>query len=209
MRFVTFHTGGQYKAMAERAQASARKLRFDVEIYERPDLGRWGANIHQKAPLLLEVMDRTGEDVVWVDADLYFVKYPALLHEVPDGADVAAYCEGKACLWGGLTWHRASPSGREILEAWIEKNKVCPGFSDDSNLRWVLNQRAKARLFKLPPAYAWNPELMRHRFSGAQPVVVHDMVVTAMNPAERADVWMRDDDGQERVMRRVNPDSST
>lgn len=179
--FITMHTDERYERLAARLCKSAEKFSIEVKAIKRPHLARWADNLFQKAEVIRENMDVDGKrDLVWLDADAWLERKPDLFWKID--ADFAAYFGGRQALYGGVKWFKAGQIGVDIVDRWIKQNQETPQYIDDNNLLHVLGN---ARVFHLPPAYSWTEKWMRRRFPGADPVICHDMVVTANDPARR------------------------
>ena len=82
-KIVSFYTKGTgYSDYATRLMKSLWPLKVPFEIHEVPNRKDWNKNCHYKPIFLKQMMLKNpGIDLIWVDADAIFHKYPDLFNE--------------------------------------------------------------------------------------------------------------------------------
>lgn len=176
MKVVSFYTNEVYRLQAEGMKASAEAVGLSVELIERPDRGAWWKNCNQKCEVVLEAMNRwPKEDILWADADMRFLRYPAIF----DGLDseFAAFFYAPFHPIGGALWFSAN-GGRHYAETWAKEVAAHPEREDDSiNFRAALRTVPQPRMTHLPPSYCWNEGHMRNAYPGVtEPVILHSYI---------------------------------
>ena len=186
MRVVTAFTPGPYAALADRLLASCHK--FDVPIFPLPfsDLGSWAANANYKPTAILQAMRQTGDDVLWLDADMELL---APLPEFAKPADCwlhrpqaygqvfdfarGAWVDNTARLrapWGGHCAFANTTRSRDLI---IEWQSLCDGFTpatnDEQCLLHAIRRQDAMNEFDItiapfPPVASW----LRHTPAGLQ-----------------------------------------
>ncbi|MEA2036818.1 MAG: hypothetical protein U9O94_04880, partial [Nanoarchaeota archaeon] len=99
---------------------------FDIPRYSKKiaSLGNWNLNTHYKATFIRECLDKFGKnDLVYVDVDARFEKYPELFDNIVD--DVAywlnTYPNGaRNELCSGTLFFKNNDKSREICDKWID-----------------------------------------------------------------------------------------
>lgn len=174
MIVISFYTNEKYKLQAEEMKASAVAVGLRCELIERPDRGSWWKNCNQKSEVILEALDKYGnEPILWQDADTRFRKYPELLDQID--ADMAAFFYSPRIPIGGTLWFNGQKA-RKYVEAWAKMVRENPTREDDSiNFRDALASVKNSRIEHLPPAYCWNEKTFRGCYPGVtDPVIVHN-----------------------------------
>jgi hypothetical protein len=171
VKVVCYHTGGRYKPLAEQLARSATAVGLSGYIYEMPDLADWKLNVQQKPQVMLRALaDFPGEDILYVDADARFWKFPSEL--LTCQKDMAAFFHHYKPVSATL-FLKNNESGREIAREWAAECEKRPDQHDDIvNLHAALQRLGKTRAQALPPSYYWNKEF-RARFPMSEPVIEH------------------------------------
>lgn len=186
MKLITFHTNDHYKAMAEGLKSSAEGFGLECVLIERQDKGTWWENCNQKCEVILEAIDKYGdESLVWNDADCRYVQKPELFNQLGFYDMAAVFLNGNHHPFGGTLWF----NGRKALpyvKAWAENVRKFPTHEDDSiNFRVALQRIRPKNIFHLPPSYCWREYDMRAALPHAKPVIVHTTSGTHNYPITR------------------------
>jgi hypothetical protein len=172
MFITTFWTDEHYAKHASECVLSAERLGLKVHAQALPDIGSWSGNLRHKIRVIRDALD-SSEDVLYVDADCRFVKYPSLLKAVT--ADVAFHWLRTDLPHGCVIFCRANAAAQTWLDMWEDSFRDHPTERlDEVHMRYAYAEakRAGVRFLHLPPAYAWMKG-WKKRFPGADPVILH------------------------------------
>lgn len=172
MIVASYFTDDRYKRYAERLASSASRIGLASVLYPMPDSGSWQRNVNMKALVVQRALaEHLLDDVLYVDADAVFRKYPTELDAVE--RDLAAvFCQGRPI--SATLLIKNSLGGRDIVRAWVEEcDKHQDQHDDVVNLHAALLRLGGKRAIHLPPSYYWDEREMRSRFPKAEPVVEH------------------------------------
>jgi len=162
-----FHTGGAYKAEADRLEKSLQRLGLKYRIDELPSRGSWDRNILITPEYIRDVMYTTTEPVLYVDADAEF-------HSVPEfdrGYDLQVhYLQGRELLDGTL-WLANNPISRDLVHQWC--NEVRVGEWEQLTLQNILTRRHDIRVNRLAPEYCFIYDTSRALHPGVEPIIEH------------------------------------
>ena len=162
-----FHTGGAYKAEAERLRESLQRLGLKYRIDEVPSRGSWDRNILITPEYIRDVMAETDGPVLYVDADAEF-------HSVPEfdrGYDVQVhYLQGRELL-GGTLWLANNDISRDLVDQWC--NEVRVGEWEQLTLQNILTRRHDVRVKRLDPEYCFIYDTSRALYPGVEPIIEH------------------------------------
>ena len=144
LSYYTFDT--PYMDEARKLAMSLDVLGLKHEIAVKPNLGSWDLNTKHKVEVIRTVLERTHDDVLFIDADATFHGIPEINTDCP----LAAHVMDKA-YWGqntdkrayslmsGTLWFKYCPEAFEILDAWDEENKYSPKVWDQHNLEAAID----------------------------------------------------------------------
>ncbi|ANS05711.1 hypothetical protein [uncultured Mediterranean phage] len=183
MKVITFYTTGEakeqkkYQSLANKLVQSGKPFGIDVVAYHKGYPGCWRDALYLKAKVIREALsDFPKDDILWLDADSYFVSHPSLLFQFPESKHTAGYCATKGWFWGCTHWFRNTPQSVALVESWIKENEEYNEYLDDHNFFYMVNRDKKIGMFTdLPPTYAWLPRYHRPRFGRATPVIIQGM----------------------------------
>jgi hypothetical protein len=169
---ATMHTKS-YEEKAKRLALSALRVGVTLVDNHIEPGEKWRLTTHKKAPVILAALERFKGDILWVDADSEFRRYPIEAHRLPETVTIAAFNHA-GFLWGSTIFWRNNLEARSIIERWVAQNTDTPQYSADNNLWHILEEGRLASYTPLPQAYAscsqpgmWDlPEV-------AEPVIVH------------------------------------
>lgn len=167
MKICCFHTGGGYRAEADRLRESLDRIGLDHRIDELPSRGSWDRNILITPEYIRDVMYTTSKPVLYVDADAEFHSVP----EFPDGFDVQVhYLNGRELLDGTL-WLANNPRTRDLVDQWC--NEVRVGVWEQKTLQDILERRTDIKVNRLGPEYCFIYDTSRALYPGVEPIIEH------------------------------------
>ncbi len=179
-----YHTPGAYAKESEHLRDSLRRWNLPYLPLEVPDLGSWQANTAAKPKRILEALDSTPRDIVYVDADAVFQSYPFEFENFQ--ADVGtcardyalfpsrAKTQGLEILTGTI-YFRNNEAVRDLIHRWIAENEAFPMHWEQRNLQRVLEGQgvagpAHVAVTRLPDSYCQIFDIMR---GAGDPVIEH------------------------------------
>lgn len=176
MIVVAFHTGGKYEEHARELVASAENVGLQVELLVRPTPASWRDGIALKPGVVLEAMKKhPDEDILYVDADCRFVKYPTLFDERRD-IDIAWNWVRPRWPHGCVLFFRANQKGRRMAKLWAQMFDRYPIIHlDEVHLYYAyreMQQKGGVVHLSLPPSYTWMENWAR-RFPTSEVVIRH------------------------------------
>jgi len=115
---VSFYTD-LYKEQADKMIESAKNVGLDTKAIRVEDRGSWSKNTRIKAEIVLKELEYG--NVVYVDADARFLKYPSLFDNLD--CDVAFHRLNNPGnqneLLGGTLFFKSSEKVKDIVKEWI------------------------------------------------------------------------------------------
>lgn len=184
---VTFYTTGTgYETEAKRLVASAGKLNVPLRVYEYPPAGTWRENLNFKSESILRAMDEfPGTDIVFVDCDAIFHRWPKLFDELSAAGnyDIAAHFHpyrgsvNGGSLLSGTLWFRNGPEGRRLVEEWHRIGAANPDIRHQHCLKLAVNELRAAgepvRVYRLPREYTLIFDYYKGTTRPKAPVIEH------------------------------------
>jgi hypothetical protein len=148
---VAYYTVGTlYEAKAKILQRSLE--RFDVPYYIEavPNLGTWHLNTSFKPTFLKSMFNKFDEDLVYVDVDAEFQRYPDLFDTLGSAMNhsIAAYVFDRSCykrsvggfeLLSGTLYITHTPNSYKVLEEWEDRTQRFTTEWDQKSLEFVLD----------------------------------------------------------------------
>jgi hypothetical protein len=183
-KFLTiayFTKGNSYETLSENLKESCKT--YDIPLILKPieNLGSWESNTHYKATFILECLNTYPQNLVYVDVDAVFRRYPDLFDTLD--CDIAYRTESfkwrKNEALSGTIFIKNSDKGKEIIQKWIETNdKIAanqfdPTTWEQANMQRVINGDTSINYFNLPPEYTFITDHTRKLYPGLKPVVEH------------------------------------
>lgn len=151
-----FHTGGPYEKDADKLKASADKLGIPIDIEIIKSRGSWNANTHYKPQSIIEAMlsHPNIDYIIHVDADAWFMQYPALFDKLD--CDISVFYWGTGMTWcSGTVVVRNSIKMSTFMKLWDRDLRANPKqHGDQAALGNLLNKNGIAlNIQKLPAGY--------------------------------------------------------
>ena len=181
-RIVTAYTP-EYDSLAARLVMSADRLNIPITAVPFASRGSWQANHLIKPEAILQVIQETGDDCLWLDADMYLRHWPAtwmagdvlLKYSDPPEAQVFDFAQGRIVSnataeltpWGGHMLFRDSSMVRALLALWQRTCAQYAGITNDEQcLRYALGLiSCKITVSPFPDPAVWivhNPQGIRN-----------------------------------------------
>lgn len=91
--------------------ASVEKFKsaFTTKILIAKNYHNWEKNVAQKPLMILNILNKNEDSIVFVDADATIERYPQLFHDIPDEYDIAFHTLD----WN--TWYKNKSDVKELL----------------------------------------------------------------------------------------------
>jgi hypothetical protein len=169
---ISFYTP-EYADLAERMRRSANFFGLETDIVSVEKKGSWVETMYTRAQFILDMLDKHGRDVVWLDSDAVIHKYPELFDDFKGdfGVHYATFpWREEEELLGGTMYFANTHKARELIEIWLRLNKELPR---QELTQWILQQAVQqwdGTLVRLPPTYTQIFDLMADR---GDPVIEH------------------------------------
>ena len=185
----SFYTSGEYyeSVFLDKLFPSLKKYDLPYYVEEIESLGAWQLNTGLK-PLYIEKMliRYPQKDVVWVDVDGEFVKYPELFENIPGEYDLAVgYVDmdkwyntskynGREQLNSATCMFRAKKKAIDVVHDW--RARILVGATktwEQEHLQVAIDRYNGISVFRLPLEYRYITELP----SGEPPHIKVDPVI--------------------------------
>lgn len=165
MKIYTFFTKGYYEEVAEKyILKSAKEFNVDIKYVCLEGFHDWKKNTALKASIIKNIILKEEEDIVLLDADATFGKYPDLLFNIPKEYDMAVHYldwnkfwrnepTNKKELCSGTIMFRYNIKVLELLDKWIKENELNPHQWEQKNLENILKKSDNIKIFHLPEEY--------------------------------------------------------
>ncbi|MFA4908561.1 MAG: hypothetical protein WC583_02790 [Candidatus Omnitrophota bacterium] len=182
--FITTGTG--YAKEAQNLVASASALDVPLHVYEYPPTGTWRGNLNYKSACIRRAFDDyPDQDIVFVDADAIFRKWPVLFDEL----SASHAFDLSACffsytprsgerdeLLSGTLWIQNGDTGRALVKRWHETGIRRPDVRHQMCLKLAIADLGKegvpVRVNRHPFAYTCIFDYRAAR-KGQDPVIEH------------------------------------
>ena len=114
LRIVTAYTP-DYAELANRLIDSAELFKVPISAYAFESRGSWKANCAAKPEMILRAMKETGDDCLWLDADMYLRGWPT---EWPAGDVLLKFSDPPEAQVFDFTLKRNVPNTQTKLTPW-------------------------------------------------------------------------------------------
>ena len=149
---------------------SAGKFNMKFHIKPVASLGSWEKNCQYKAVHILESLNMFDENILWVDADAVFMRYPELFDEM-DGDIGYHYLEHRSEILSGTLFLKNNGKVKDLVKKWIEINKT-NNLWDQKNLQAAVGSSDSLVNYRLPAEYCRIYD-NKYQHLTAEPVIVH------------------------------------
>lgn len=118
---VAYYTDS-YAYLAADFADSCIDLNIPFKLERVNDLGSWRANTHYKPTFIRQCLDEVKFDIVYVDVDARFVKYPELFHTID--CDISFHrLRGEEVL-SGTIYFKNNEVSKNVCNRWIERCSI-------------------------------------------------------------------------------------
>lgn len=179
---IAYYTSGNhYQTLSENLRKSCKE--FNLPLFLKPieDLGSWEKNTHYKANFIKECLDRFSEDLVYVDVDAEFKRYPDLFESLD--CDIAYRTENfrwrKNEALSGTIFIKNNTITKELINLWVSINesnpakRINPETWEQANLQRAVQQTPEISYKNLPPEYTYIFDHTRSMYPEISPIIEH------------------------------------
>ena len=154
MKLLTFAWGALYRRYAERLKLSCELAGLELEVVSRDGEApsreaAWAA----RPAILLKALD-AGEPVLYLDADSMIRRAPEFDKMIPPGVDFAAVEDTNRRWRLSVLWIEPTAWARQVLGE-LDIAQSGPNPTNDELLFPAIVRSVGAKVYSLPPTYAW------------------------------------------------------
>jgi hypothetical protein len=176
-----FTKGNKYESLSQNLRQSCESFNIPLHLNPIEDLGSWEKNTHYKAKFILQCLQNFSQDLLYVDVDAVFRRYPDLLETID--CDLGYRTENfkwrKNEALSGTIFLRNNERTIEFVKSWILLNDTNPSFRfkpetwEQANMQRVHISSKGLKYFNLPPEYTFVFDHTRRMYPGLSPVIEH------------------------------------
>jgi hypothetical protein len=176
-----YTTGNHYEDLSENLKKSCNDFNLPLVLKPIQNLGSWEKNTHYKADFIYECLNTYNQNLVYVDVDAVFRKYPTLFGELD--CDIAFRTENfkwrKNEALSGTIFLNNNDKVRTLIKNWISINESIPAVRN-SPMTWEQANMQKAvqfdrgiNYYNLPPEYTYIFDHTKRMYPNIEPVIEH------------------------------------
>jgi hypothetical protein len=179
---IAYYTlGNPYQQLSENLTKSCKEFNLPHFLKPIEDLGSWEKNTHYKANFISDCLERFSENLVYVDVDAEFKRYPDLFESLD--CDIAYRTENFR--WrqnealSGTIFIRNNDNARSLVNLWKSINENNEAFRskpdtwEQSNLQRATKQIPEVIYKNLPPEYTYIFDHTKTMYPSISPVIEH------------------------------------
>lgn len=179
---IAYYTlGNPYQQLSENLTKSCKEFNLPHFLKPIEDLGSWEKNTHYKANFISECLERFSENLVYVDVDAEFKRYPDLFESLD--CDIAYRTENFG--WrqnealSGTIFIRNNDNARSLVNLWKSINEDNEAFRskpdtwEQANLQRATKQISEITYKNLPPEYTYIFDHTKTMYPHISPVIEH------------------------------------
>jgi hypothetical protein len=179
---IAYYTlGNPYQQLSENLRKSCKE--FNLPLFLKPieNLGSWEKNTHYKANFISECLERFSENLVYVDVDAEFKRYPDLFESLE--CDIAYRTENfrwrKNEALSGTIFIGNNDRVRSLVNLWKSINEANESFRsrpdtwEQANLQRATEQIPEIDYKNLPPEYTYIFDHTKSMYPNIMPVIEH------------------------------------
>lgn len=151
---ISYCTKGPYEKEAEKLRESLDKLKLPYHIQIIDSLGSWQKNCLYKPIFIKQMLAEHKKPVLYLDADAVVRRIP--LWEEFNNVDFAVHYFRGEQLASGTLFFNNTLAALNLLDAWIEQNKIKPQELDQANLQETVERpgwKNRIKIRYLPAEY--------------------------------------------------------
>lgn len=163
--FISYYTPGYYEQIINKYLIpSLKKWNLDSIIEKVVDRGKWIENVKYKSEMILNILQKTTKDIIFLDADAEILALPILFKQIPKTYDLAVHFldwykfwhnqEGgkKLELLSGTLLVRNNLQNKDLIKKWSEQT-IKSSIWEQKILEDLLPSYPNISIYKLPIEY--------------------------------------------------------
>lgn len=170
-----------YQNLAQNLKKSIEQFSIPNLISPIKDLGSWEKNTHHKALFIKDCLSKIPQDLLYVDVDAVFRRYPDLIPTL--NCDIAYRTENFR--WrpnealSGTIFLKNNERVKRMVDRWIELNESTPAERtkpetwEQKNMQRAQREFTDLIYYNLPPEYTFITDHTRRMYPNISPVVEH------------------------------------
>ena len=179
---IAYYTlGNHYQQLSENLKKSCQE--FNLPLFLKPieDLGSWEKNTHYKANFISDCLEGFSEDLVYVDVDAEFKRYPYLFESLD--CDIAYRTENfkwrKNEALSGTIFLGNNDKVRSLVNLRKSINEFTPAIRnkpdtwEQANLQRATQQSPEIIYENLPAEYTYIFDHTKSMYPNISPVIEH------------------------------------
>ena len=179
---IAYYTlGNHYQQLSENLKKSCQE--FNLPLFLKPieDLGSWEKNTHYKANFISDCLEGFSEDLVYVDVDAEFKRYPYLFESLD--CDIAYRTENfrwrKNEALSGTIFLGNNDKVKSLVNLWKSINELTPAIRnkpdtwEQANLQRATQQSPEIIYENLPAEYTYIFDHTKSMYPNISPVIEH------------------------------------
>ena len=179
---IAYYTlGNHYESLSENLKKSCETFNIPHFLKAIPNLGSWEKNTHYKANFIDECLNEFSEDLVYIDVDAEFKKYPEIFERLE--CDIAYRTEDFR--WrsdeamSGTIFLKNNEKVKSFVKEWISLNESIPAERmkpetwEQKHMQTTLRNNPDLVYFNLPPEYTFIFDHTKRMYPGLSPVIEH------------------------------------
>jgi hypothetical protein len=179
---IAYYTpGNHYEALSENLKESCKEFNLPLVLKPIQNLGSWEKNTHYKAEFIYECLNAYNQNLVYVDVDAVFRKYPILFEELD--CDIAYRTENfrwrKNEALSGTIFLNNSGRVKSLVKSWISINEAKPAIRklpstwEQANMQRIVERDPSINYYNLPPEYTYIFDHTKRMYPDIEPVIEH------------------------------------
>jgi hypothetical protein len=179
---IAYYTpGNQYEALSENLKGSCNNLQIPLFLKPIQDLGSWERNTHYKANFIYECLNSYTQNLVYVDVDAVFRKYPDIFNSLD--CDIAYRTENfkwrRNEALSGTIFLNNNEKVKALIKNWISINNAIPAIRkvpstwEQANMQKAVQANPAIKYYNLPPEYTYIFDHTRRMYPEVEPVIEH------------------------------------
>ncbi len=171
----------QYEVLAGNLQKSLQHFGLAHHIEPIKDQGSWEKNTHYKAYFIRDILNIRNQDVLYVDVDAQFKRYPELIETLD--CDIAYRTQDfrwrKDEALSGTVFFKNNDKVKNLVNRWIQLNEATPAERmkpetwEQKNMQRAQREMPDINYYNLPPEYTFIFDHTKAMYPGVLPVIEH------------------------------------
>lgn len=179
---IAYYTpGNQYETLSEDLAKSCQNHNISLFLKPVKDLGSWEKNTHYKANFIYECLHSFDQNLVYVDVDAVFRKYPILFNSLE--CDIAYRTENfkwrRNEALSGTIFLNNNDRVKNLVKNWISINELVPAIRkmpttwEQANMQTAVEADVSLNYYNLPPEYTYIFDHTKKMYPHIEPIVEH------------------------------------